>query len=263
MLLRFLFSLIALSLSTSAWAAYDHSTWNALLKRNVVVTGGGTSSKVNYARFKADRAKLKVYLKSTSSVSRATFNRWSKNDQLAFLINTYNAWTVELILTRYPNLKSIKDLGSVIQSPWKKAFVPLFGRKVSLDHIEHTLIRGSGRYNEPRIHFAVNCAAIGCPALRNSAFRGRTLSVQLNAATKAFLKDRSRNRLKNGTLEVSNIFKWYRGDFEKGWRGARNLNQFLAIYANALGMTKGQQVRLKSGKIKIRFLSYNWRLNRT
>jgi len=249
--------------STAALAAQDHSAWDALLKRNVVVTGGGTSSKVNYARFKADSAKLKGYLKSTSSVSRATFNKWSRNDQLAFLINVYNAWTVELILTKYPKLKSIKDLGSFARSPWKKPFASLFGRKVSLDHIEHTLIRGSGRYNEPRIHFAVNCAAIGCPALRNRAFRGRTLSVQLNAATKAFLKDRSRNRLKNDTLEVSNIFKWYRGDFGKGWRGARNLNQFLAIYANALGMTKGQQARLRSGKINIRFLSYDWRLNRT
>ncbi|QTD56791.1 DUF547 domain-containing protein [Parasphingorhabdus cellanae] len=262
MLSRFLLSFVALSLSTSAWAAHDHSDWNSLLKRNVVVTGGGTSSKVNYARFKTDRAKLKTYLDSTSSVSQATFNKWSKNDQLAFLINAYNAWTVELILTEYPNLKSIKDLGSIIRSPWKQKFIPLFGKTVSLDHIEHTLIRGSGRYNEPRIHFAVNCASIGCPALRNSAYRGNTLSAQLQTATKDFLRDRSRNRLKDGKLQVSNIFKWYRGDFEKGWRGAQNLNQFLAIYAGSLDLTKGQQAALKSGKIKVSFLSYDWRLNR-
>lgn len=263
MLFRLLFSFMALSLSSGAWAAHDHSGWDALLKRNVVVTGGGTSSQVNYARFKADRAKLKTYLDSTSSVSKTTFNRWSKNDQLAFLINAYNAWTVELILTEYPNLKSIKDLGSIIRSPWKQNFIPLFGKTVSLDHIEHTLIRGSGRYNEPRIHFAVNCASIGCPALRNTAYRGNALPAQLNAATKDFLRDRSRNRFKGGKLEVSNIFKWYRGDFEKGWRGANNLNQFLAIYANALGLTKGQQASLKSGKTRISFLSYDWRLNRT
>ncbi len=263
MLFRLLLSFVALSLSTSAWAAHDHSAWNALLKRNVVETGGGTSSNVNYARFKADRAKLKAYLRSTSSVSQTTFNKWPKNDQLAFLINAYNAWTVELILTKYPNLKSIKDLGSIIRSPWKQKFIPLFGKTVSLDHIEHTLIRGSGRYNEPRIHFAVNCASIGCPALRNTAYRGSTLSAQLDAATKGFLRDRSRNRLKAGKLEVSSIFKWYRGDFEKGWRGAKNLNQFLAIYANALGLTKGQQAALRSGKTRVSFLSYDWRLNGT
>jgi hypothetical protein len=261
MLFRLFLSIIALSVSSTAWAAHDHSGWDALLKRHVVVTGGGTSTKVNYARFKADRAKLKSYLDSTSSVSQATFNRWSKNDQLAFLINAYNAWTVELILTEYPNLKSIKDLGSIIRSPWKQKFIPLFGKTVSLDHIEHTLIRGSGRYNEPRIHFAVNCASIGCPALRKDAYRGSTLPAQLNAATKDFLRDRSRNRLKGGRLEVSSIFKWYRGDFEKGWRGAKNLNQFLAIYANALGLTKGQQAALHSGKTKVSFLSYDWRLN--
>lgn len=263
MLMRLLLSVIALSLSTSAWAAHDHSPWNALLKRNVVVTGGGTSSKVNYARFKTDRVKLKAYLDSTSSVSQATFNTWSKNDQLAFLINAYNAWTVELILTEYPNLKSIKDLGSIIRSPWKQKFIPLFGKTVSLDHIEHSLIRGSGRYNEPRIHFAVNCASIGCPALRNTAYRGSTLSAQLRTATKDFLRDRSRNRLKDGRLQVSNVFKWYRGDFEKGWRGAKNLHQFLAIYAGSLGLTKGQQATLKAGKTKVSFLSYDWRLNRT
>ncbi len=263
MLMRLLLSVIALSLSTSAWAAHDHSPWNALLKRNVVVTGGGTSSKVNYARFKTDRVKLKAYLDSTSSVSQATFNTWSKNDQLAFLINAYNAWTIELILTEYPNLKSIKDLGSIIRSPWKQKFIPLFGKTVSLDHIEHSLIRGSGRYNEPRIHFAVNCASIGCPALRNTAYRGSTLSAQLQTATKDFLRDRSRNRLKDGRLQVSNVFKWYRGDFEKGWRGAKNLHQFLAIYAGSLGLTKGQQATLKAGKTKVSFLSYDWRLNRT
>jgi len=263
MLFRFLLSLVALSLSTGAWAAPDHSAWDALLKRNVVMTGNGTGSKVNYARFKKDRVKLKAYLASLSSVKQTTFNKWPKNVQLAFLINAYNAWTVELILTKYPNLKSIKDIGSFIQSPWKKDFIPLFGRNVSLDHIEHDLIRGSGRYNEPRIHFAVNCASIGCPALSNRAYRSGTLRAQISDATKGFLRDRSRNRFKNGRLEVSSLFKWYRGDFEKGWRGAKNLNQFLAIYANALGLTKGQQAAVRSGKIKIKFLPYSWRLNRT
>ncbi len=263
MAVRLILFLTALIFSTNASAALDHAVWDNLLKRNVVVTGGGTSSKVNYAGFKTDRPKLNAYLSSTAKVSRTQFNSWSKNDQLAFLINVYNARTVELILTKYPKLKSIKDLGSIIRSPWKQNFIPLFGKKVSLDHVEHTLIRGSGRYNDPRIHFAVNCASIGCPALRKTAFRGNILSAQLEAATEAFLKDRTRNRLRSGKLGVSSIFKWYRKDFSKGWRGAQNLNQFLAIYASSLGLTKGQQANLRAGKIGVQFLSYDWRLNRT
>lgn len=262
MILRLLLAFITLTVSSSAWAAHDHSSWDNLLKRNVVSIGGGASTAVSYGKFQKDRAQLKTYLNSLSSISQRQFNGWSKNDQLAFLINAYNAWTVELILTKYPDLKSIKDLGSIIRSPWKKSFIPLFGRTVSLDNIEHDIIRGSGKYNEPRIHFAVNCASIGCPALARSAYRGDTLSVQLNTATKAFLQDRSRNRLRGSELQVSSIFKWYRGDFGKGWRGAQNLNQFLAIYANALGLTKGQQAQLKQGKIKVSFLSYDWKLNR-
>lgn len=263
MLLRLLLASITLTASSTAWAAHDHSGWDNLLKRNVVSVGGGASTAVNYGKFQKDRTRLKTYLKSLSAVSQRQFNGWSKDDQLAFLINAYNAWTVELILTKYPDLKSIKDLGSIIRSPWKKSFIPLFGRTVSLDNIEHDMIRGSGKFNEPRIHFAVNCASIGCPALARSAYRGNKLSAQLNTATKAFLQDRSRNRLRSGGLQVSSIFKWYRGDFEKGWRGANNLNQFLAIYANALGLTKGQQAQLRQGKIKVSFLSYNWNLNRT
>jgi len=263
MLSRLILTLAALIWSTSAFAQHNHAAWDSLLKKNVVVTKGGSETFVNYGKFKADRAKLKAYLASTSKVSRGTFNRWPKNDRLAFLINVYNAYTVELILTKYPNLKSIKDLGSFVRSPWKKAFIPLFGKKVSLDDIEHGMIRGSGKFNEPRIHFAVNCASIGCPALANSAYTGRKLEGQLQRATNVFLRDRSRNRVRGNTAQVSSIFKWYRSDFGKGWRGARNLNQFLALYSGALGLNKTQAANLKSGKTKVSFLSYNWNLNRT
>ena len=92
------------------------------------------------------------------------------------MINAYNAWTVEFILTKYPDLDSIKDLGSFFNSPWDKEFIPLLGKTVSLNDIEHGLIRGSDRYNDPRIHFAVNCASIGCPALREEAYTGDKLN---------------------------------------------------------------------------------------
>ena len=139
-----------------------------------------------------------------------------------------------MILTKCPDLESIKDLGSFFQSPWGKSFIPLLGGTRSLDDIEHGLIRGSGRYKDPRVHFAANCASIGCPSLRAEAYVGDRLDEQLEDAARSFLRDRSRNRLDEGELKVSSIFKWYRNDFEKGWRGKHSLAQFLAGYADSL-----------------------------
>ena len=130
----------------------------------------GQASRVDYSAFQKNQKVLQAYLASMSAVSRSEFDSWTKDQQLAFLINAYNAWTIEFVLSAYPDIKSIKDLGSFFSSPWKKEFINLLGETRSLDNIEHTLIRGSGRYNEPRIHFAVNCASIGCPALLNRAY---------------------------------------------------------------------------------------------
>ncbi|MEO8158100.1 MAG: DUF547 domain-containing protein [Betaproteobacteria bacterium] len=253
--------LLALHWLTAQAAGFDYSVWDALLKEHVSALRGGQATQVDYAGFAADRGRLKQYLAALSGVSRAEFDRWDKPTQLAFLINAYNANTVELILTRYPDLKSIKDLGSLLRSPWKKSFIPLLGETRSLDDIEQGLIRGSDRYAEPRIHFAVNCASIGCPALRTEAFSAERLDAQLEDSTRAFLSDRTRNRLDGNTLRVSSIFKWYRADFEKGWRGAANLAGFLAQYREALGLDEANTSRLKSGDLSIEFLDYDWRLN--
>lgn len=242
--------------------SFDHGNWDTLLKRNVVLVRGGVASQVRYDGMARDRAALKAYLASAGKVSRATFDGWSKPDQLAFLINVYNAATVELILTRYPNIASIKDLGTLFQGPWAKPFVALLGKTASLDDIEHGLIRGSGRYNDPRIHFAVNCASIGCPALGRAAFRGAALEAQLDAAVRGFLSDRTRNRVQGDGVAVSSIFKWYRGDFEKGWRGASTLPAFFALYANSLGLDPAAAARAKAGKLGITFLDYGWQLNK-
>jgi hypothetical protein len=132
-----------------------------------------------------------------------------------------------------------------------------------LDDIEHGLIRGSGRYNDPRIHFAVNCASIGCPALRAEAYVAQRLNVQLEDATQMFLSDRTRNRVESDALKVSSIFKWYRPDFEKGWRGANTLGQFLALYSEPLALNADTASQLSAGKLDIEFLDYDWRLNVT
>ena len=255
-----LFALAAVTFPIHA-APVDASGWDSLLKKHVVVLPGGLATQADYAAFKSDRAALKQYLSATSSVSRADFERWNEAEQLAFLLNVYNAWTVELILTVYPDLTSIKDLGSLLQSPWKKRFIPLLGETRSLDDVEHGLIRGSGRYQEPRIHFAANCASIGCPALRPEAYVANRLDAQLEDATRKFLADRSRNRLEGETLKVSSIFKWYRDDFEKGWRGTNSLGRFLALYREPLALTADSANRLAAGKMEIDFLNYDWRLN--
>lgn len=266
--LRCSFAILLLSQSfmsnadTSISAGLDHSAWDSLLKKYVEPINEGQATAVDYAGFQKQRTELKGYLKSLSDLSPEVFDGLDKHAQLAFLINAYNAWTVEFILTKYPDLKSIKELGSFFRSPWKKEFIPLLGKTRSLDDIEHNLIRGSGRYEDARIHFAVNCASIGCPALRAEAFQGKELDAQLEEQTKLFLSDKSRNRLVKNKLEVSSIFKWYREDFEKGWSSIDSLGSFFALYADSLGLSNEQVLQLQEDDLDIDFLDYDWRLNK-
>lgn len=262
MLRHILTSLLFTLLIAPSIQAYDHDVFDTLLAKHVVPFNNGRATSVDYHGLQKDREILGTYLAGLTEVSRAEFDSWQKAEQLAFLINGYNGWTLKLIVDNYPDLDSIKDLGSLFSSPWKKSFIPLLGETRSLDDIEHGLIRGSGRYNEPRIHFAVNCASIGCPALRDEAYRADKLEGQLEEATRLFLEDRTRNRpAADNTLEVSSIFKWYREDFENGWRGAATLGQFLALYGSSLGLDTAQVEKLKKGQYDIDFLDYDWDLN--
>ncbi len=261
---QFLLVFVLLVLANAAVASkFDHGVWDGLLQDYVQMINHGQASQVDYDGFLQKRAVLRTYLSQLSAVSANEFSTWSQTERLAFLINAYNAYTVDLILTRYPKLDSIKDLGSLLQSPWKKSFVPLFGKMLSLDDIEHGMIRKPGDYNEPRIHFAVNCASIGCPGLLNEAYTGTKLESQLETVTRAFLADRSRNRYNViiGRLEVSKIFDWYREDFERGWKGWHKLDQFFAHYADSLTDTPEAKASIIAGSIKIKFLDYDWALN--
>jgi hypothetical protein len=242
---------------------HEHATWNLLLKNNVHWDLNRTASRVNYAGFQNTHDFLKNYLFNLSAVTRAEFDAFSREQQLAFLINAYNAFTVELILTEYPDVTSIKDLGSFFSSPWKKKFFLLLGESQNLDGIEHDLIRGSGRYNEPLIHFAVNCASIGCPALLDEAFVAEKLDQQLLVSTKQFLSDRSRNRFdaESGTLEVSSIFNWYAEDFAKGWRGYDSLHDFFRTHADWIVDERQDSETLRGGDLRFEFLDYDWTLN--
>lgn len=251
--------------ATAAQAATQqlhlHANWQSLLSQHIHSINNGSSTAVDYAAFKQQQAQLQAYLEQLSQVSRTEFDTWSKSKQLAFLINAYNAWTVKFILTKYPNLESIKDLGGLFNSPWDKEFIPLLGKKVSLNDIEHDLIRGSDRYKDPRIHFAVNCASIGCPALREEAYTADKLEQQLTQQTQRFLADKSRNYIKGDTFYMSSIFKWYVDDFEQGFRGAQSIQSFVALYATPLKLTDTQTAALKKGSLDIKFLDYDWKLN--
>jgi hypothetical protein len=242
---------------------HEHGVWNLLLKEHVRWNPDHTASQVDYAQIKSNRVPLDLYLGKLSAVSRVEFDSFNRDQELAFLINAYNALTVKLILTEYPDLKSIKELGSFFSSPWKKKFFRLLGESQSLDGIEHGLIRGSGRYNEPLIHFAVNCASIGCPALLDEAYVAEKLDQQLLESTRSFLRDRSRNRFNAdvGTLEISSIFDWYAEDFGKGWRGYDSREDFFRTHADWITGDTKDVGRLVEGPLKVKFLDYDWDLN--
>lgn len=243
-------------------AEFDHESWNELLKKHVVVLADGQATQVNYEAMLEDRIAITQYLEELASISRGEFDAWSIPEQLAFLINAYNAWTIELILSEYSGLRSIRQIGLLPFSAWRRKIVRLFDEQHSLDEIEHGMIRGWGIYNEPRIHFAVNCAAIGCPALRAEAYLGNSLDQQLEENTKLFLSDRTRNYFLNGQLYVSSIFDWYEEDFEQGWRGINSVSEFLLNYVTELGLGLEEISFLEQERIQIRHLRYDWDLNK-
>lgn len=246
-------------------ASFDHryGAWDALLRRFVTWHASGVATSVDYRALLGARAELQAILDAFSAVSADQYAGFRRDEKLAFLINVYNAFTLALILTRYPELKSIRDLGSLIQSPWKRRFFRLFGEERSLDHVEHELIRAPGAFDDPRIHFVVVCASVGCPALRPEAFIAAQLDAQMEDSTRRFLRDRSRNRfnMKTGKLEVSKLFDWYKGDFDKPFRGSATREAFLGRYAESLADEPREQQLIREGRQPVIFLDYDWSLN--
>jgi hypothetical protein len=256
---------VLLAVPPHVQAAFDHehTAWSALLQKHVVLRDGGRASSVSYAGFSRDRGLLKAYLGALSAVPESEFAAWSKPQQLAFLINAYNAFTIEKILMRYPDIRSIRDFGKLIGNPWKDRFFTLFGRDLTLDGIEHDMIRAPGRYEDPRIHFAVNCASIGCPMLREEAYVAARLEVQLDEQALRFMSDRTRNRYEAAArkLALSSIFDWYGKDFARGWKGYASLDQWLVRYADQLADKPEERAAIRAGGMPLTFLDYDWRLN--
>lgn len=250
-------------LSAAQGFDHTHATWNTLLGKHVKPIANGNASQVNYKGFVADRAALESYLKTVADVPATEFARWSKPQQYAFLANAYNALTVAKILTRYPNLKSIRDFGRVIGNPWKDEFFTLLGAKRNLDWIEHETLRAPGSYDDPRVHVAVNCASIGCPMLGAQAFTADKLDAQLDDLFRRFMSDRSRNRYdpQSKVVELSSIFDWYGKDFEKGHKGFASVQDVVARYADQLADSPADRQALRSKQVPIKFLDYDWSLN--
>lgn len=218
---------------TQAKFIIDHSQWNELLQKHVSNEGN-----VNYKGFKADKTKFNTYLDMLSK--NPPQDSWTKDETLAYWMNVYNAFTVKLILDNYPT-KSIKD----IDGPWNQRFIKIGEKWYTLNDVEHKIIR---KMDEPRIHFALVCAAVSCPRLYNKAFTSKNLETDLDLLTRGFLNDPTKNEFSENSIEISKIFKWYGGDF-------KNDGQDLIDFFN-----KYTDVKISS-KAKKSYKDYNWSLN--
>lgn len=237
-------SILLLLLSFRSFAFdHDHTVLSKILSEALKVEGA--QSLVNYKQLKKTPRQLDAYLETLSNLKKSEYDSFSKDQKLAFMINAYNAFTLKLMRDAWP-IKSIRDLGSIFTNPWKKEFFKLLGQDRHLDWIEHEVIRKE--FNEPRIHFAVNCASIGCPTLRQEAFIASKLDSQLEEQAKMFLNDKSKNTIKNGKAYLSKIFEWYGDDFIKEEKN-------ILIVVNQWRDDKFKE------DSKIDYLDYDWAAN--
>lgn len=210
----------------------DHTQWNTLLQKHVSATG-----KVNYAGFKADKTKLQTYLDALAA--NPVQDNWSRAEKMAYWINVYNAFTIKLIVDNYP-VSSITKLHN--GKPWDVKWIKLGDKTYSLNEVENDILRP--KYQDARIHFAVNCAAKSCPPLLNRAWTGENLNSYLEKQTAAFINNAKYNTISTRKVEVSKIFEWYASDFS-------NLIEFLNKYSKT-SINKGASVSYKE---------YDWGLN--
>jgi hypothetical protein len=215
----------------------SHELWNTFLKKYVTSDGH-----VNYQAIIKNKTELNKYM--TLLKNSHPNDKWTENERKAYWINAYNAFTIKLIIDNYP-IKSIKDISGALKSPWDINFITIENQIYSLADIEHKILRKE--FNDPRIHFAINCASVSCPRLLNEAFLAENLDQQLNKTAEGFVNDSSRNKISAGSAEVSSIFNWFSEDFTK--KGT--IVDFLNLYS---------KIKIKA-KTKVKYLDYNWNLN--
>jgi hypothetical protein len=232
---------------------HAHARWTAVLAAHL------RDGRFDYRALSEARGELDQYLLDLRGVERDEFAAWTREQRYAYWINAYNAFTVHLVLSRYP-VKSIQDIGTTAAPVWKKEFVPLghlYGEGttelVSLDTIEHRILRPE--FEDARVHAAVNCASESCPPLAIEAFRAEDLDAQLDARARAWLAEASLNRFdaEERRAEVSAIFDWFEADFA---RDAGSVEAWIARYG-----PESSRWMADGGKVELRHLEYSWALN--
>jgi hypothetical protein len=235
----------ALARAACSTVDQEHAAWTAILEERV------RDGRVDYAALERDDSPLNAYLAALSGTCAADYQRWTTPQRIAFWINAYNAFTIRLVLDHYP-LTSIRRIGWLPGAAFRERFIPMEGLKggtIALDDIEHGTLRSA--FQEPRIHFALVCAARSCPELRREAYRGADLSRQLDDQGRVFLHDPAKNRVDVAarTLYLSPIFDWFEPDFVTA---AGSLPAFVAPYLADVAPVSG---------FRVAFLDYDWSLN--
>lgn len=223
-------------------APVTHEIWDSLVKKHAKLDG-----LVDYKGFIRDSAELNRYLRLLES-AHPNDQAWTRQEQMAYWINAYNAYTVQLIVRNYPT-KSIKDIQRglpFVNSVWDLKFIRIQGFTYDLNNIEHNILRPV--FKDARIHAAINCASYSCPRLLNEAYTAQHLETQLENAMRSFVNDPLRNQIAAEKARISEIFKWFKGDF---MRDADSVREYLNRYS---------KVKL-TDKTEISFLDYQWRLN--
>jgi len=214
------------------------SIFDSLLQKNVDKTG-----RVDYQSLKNNETLLDNYLAYIQN--NEPTKDWSSNKKKAFWINTYNAYTIKIILNNYP-LKSIRDIKIDGKTAWKIPFVKVGQKRYTLDQIEHKILRK--KFNDPRIHVGINCASVSCPRLWNFAFTEDNIASSLDNLMKVFINDTTRNKISKNNVALSEIFNWFSKDFIKNGTIINYLNTYAAIKI--------------SEKASIKYLTYDWSLNK-
>lgn len=230
--LRFLTLAFLLCATTFAYAQPSHTAWNTILQKHVTSSG-----KVNYSALKQSPAALNAYLETLSKTPPQA--NWSKKESLAYWINAYNAFTIKLIVDNYP-VSSITKLHD--GKAWDVKWINIGKKVYSLNNIENDIIRPT--FKEPRIHFAVNCAAQSCPTLMNRAWTAANLEASFEVQTRKFVNNTRFNKITDKGAQLSKIFEWYAGDFD-------DLKTFINKYSTT---------KIKTSSIS--YLDYNWGLNK-
>lgn len=220
--------------ATSFAQNFDYKSYNQFLDKYVSDKGN-----VNYDKIKTNKSELEDIVAKFEKIQPT--EKWSKNEKLAYYINSYNVYTLKIVIDNYPT-KSVKDIDNV----WDKKFILSGKSKISLSEVEHKILR---KMNEPRIHFAINCASFSCPNLLNDAYMPETLDKQLETVTKSFINDKTKNTITASEIKISEIFNWFGGDFKTK---KTSVIDFINKYST---------VKIDK-KAKVKYLDYNWSLNK-